>query len=215
MQFRLSILDLTAAIIVLVAILLPERSVTVSEAFAAGEDEERAIALYQARLALDPGDAEAAGMLSELLADVGQTDWAVQVAGESARHSETMSWRALLAVSAAHAERIEVHEAHRFAQAALEQCRKLGPELCPGHEEVRMAMYFGQLDAGVKSGIDPRHDPKGYQRAVLSRMRFVQVRGATPDTDDADEGGDTGETGGGKDHGEDTDSTDNGRHDDR
>lgn len=177
MRFRVSILDLTAAIIVFVVLILPQRSLTVSRAYAASDEATRDIALYQARLAADPGDVEAAETLAELLTEAKQTDWAVQVAGEAARHNEPMSWRALLAVSLAHADRIEVADAHRFAAQALEKCRQLGPATCPGDEEVRLSMYYFQLDAGVRSGIDPRHNPLGYQEAVFSSMRVVRVRG--------------------------------------
>jgi hypothetical protein len=189
MRFRVSILDLTAAIIVLVVIVLPERSFNISHAYAAKDGQLEEIALYQARLAADPGDAMAAEKLADLLIEVDQEDWAVQVAGEAAIHSDTAAWRALLAVSMAHASRFEVHDAHGFARRALEECRKVGLDRCPGHERVRMSVYFDQLDAGVSSGIDPRIDPNGYHRAVLSRMRMIRVRGATPDVPGDGQGG--------------------------
>ena len=181
MPFRVSILDLTAAIIVLVAIVLPERSSTVAVAFRATDEQQRAMALYQAQAAAAPDDAEAAARLSALLSDVGQTDWAIQVAGEAA--ARTSSWRALLAVSLAHAERVEVQLAYRYAEQALEQCHQSGPEICPGHQEVRLAMYHDQLEAGVKSGIDPRLDPTGYENEVLRNTRMIHFRGATPDVE--------------------------------
>src|SRR5690606_21565189 len=137
-------------------------------------------ALEQSRLALTPGDSEAADRLARLLTDVGQTDWAIQVAGSAAKHSERVSWRALLAVSTAHAERIEVGDAHRFAKLALDACLAAGPERCPVDERVRISLYFDQLDAGVQSGIDPRVDPASYQRAVLAAMLSVRYRGSTP-----------------------------------
>jgi hypothetical protein len=188
MRFRVSILDLTAAIMVLVVIVLPERSFNISHAYTAKDRQLEELALYQARLAADPGDAMAAEMLADLLIEVKQEDWAVQVAGEAATHSDTVAWRALLAVSMAHASRFEVHDAHGFASRALEECRKVGLDQCPGHERVRMSLYYDQLDAGVSSGIDPRIDPNGYQRAVLSRMRMIRVRGATPDVPEGDQG---------------------------
>ena len=117
MRFRVSILDLTAAIIVFVVIVLPDRSFSVSHAYTPepeGDQLER-IALYQARLAADPGDTVAAEKLAELLVEVDQEDWAVQVAGEASRHSEDSAWRALLAVSVAHINRFEVHQAYEYA----------------------------------------------------------------------------------------------------
>lgn len=180
MPFRVGILDLTAAIIVLVVIALPQRSPNVADAYDANDDKLRAIALYQARLAADRGDAEAADKLAKLLTETGQTDWAVQVASEAAKHTDDLSWRALLAVSSAHAERIEVIEAHRFAKLALEACIRAG-DACPSFQKTRMSVYYDQLDAGMKSGIDPRLNPAGYQRAVLGALRVIRFRGPTPD----------------------------------
>lgn len=180
MRFRVGILDLCAAIVVLAVILLPERSITVGHAYEPDPARVRDIALEQARLAVTPGDSEAADRLARLLTDVGQTDWAIQVAGSAAKHAGAVSWRALLAVSTAHAERIEVEGAHRFARLALEACLAAGPEQCPADERVRISLYFDQLDAGVKSGIDPRVDPASYQRAVLAAMRIVRYRGSVP-----------------------------------
>lgn len=180
MRFRVGILDLCLAIVVLAVILLPERSVTVGHAYEPEPGRLREIALEQARLAVTPGNSEAADRLARLLTDVGQTDWAIQVAGSAAKHSDQVSWRALMAVSTAHAERIEVVDAHRFARLALDACLAAGPERCPVDERVRISLYFDQLDAGVKSGIDPRIDPASYQRAVLAAMRIVRYRGSMP-----------------------------------
>lgn len=184
MRIRVGIFDLCAAIVVVAAILLPGRSVTVGHAYEPEPGRLRDIALEQARLAMMPGDSEAADRLARLLTEVGQTDWAVQVAGSAAKHSDRVSWRALLAVSAAHAERIEVADAHRYAKLALDACLAAGPEQCPADERVRLSLYFGQLDVGVRSGIDPRVDPDGYWKAVTESMRIVRYRGPTPrDTD--------------------------------
>lgn len=179
MRFRVGLLDLCATIVVLVVILLPERSMTVGHAYEPDPDRVRAIALEQARLAIEPGNDEAADRLAGLLTDVGQTDWAVQVASTAAKSGERVSWRALLAVSTAHAERIEVTEAHRFAMLALDACLASGPESCPADDRERLSLYFSQLDAGVKSGIDPRIDPVAFQRAVLAAMRIVRFRGSS------------------------------------
>lgn len=180
MRLRVGIIDLTAAVVVAVAVLIPERSLSVGYAYEPEPERMREIALAQARLAVQPGDSEAADRLAVLLIDAGQTDWAIQVAGAAAQHAGASSWRALLAVSSAHAERIEVQEAHRYAKLALEACLAAGSERCPAHERVRMSLYFDQLDAGVRSGIDPRVDPRGYQKAVLAAMRIIRFRGATP-----------------------------------
>lgn len=180
MRFHVGIIDITAAVVVLVAILLPERSSNVSYAYEPEPERIRNIALEQARLAAEPGNSEAADRLARLLIDVGQTDWAIQVAGDATKYADTISWRTLLAVSTGHAERIEVVDAHRYARLALDACLAAGPARCPAHERVRISLYFDQLDVGMKSGIDPRVDPRGYHQAVLAAMRIIRLRGAPP-----------------------------------
>lgn len=182
MPFRIGALDIAAAIVVFVVIVLPGRALQVNDAYSSDDDQLRAISLHQARLAADPGDAEAAAKLAESLTRAGQTDWAVQVAGEASRHSEMASWRAFLAISTAHAERIEVGPAYEFARKALEACAALGigPDGCPGPVHARLSVYTDQLQAGLASGIDPRLDPQGFQDAVLRAVIMVRVRGATP-----------------------------------
>ena len=183
MPFRVSILDLTAAIVVLVVIILPDRSLQVSAAYEADPDQLREIALYQARMAADARDTQAAAELSERLVDVKQTDWGVRVASESAAVNPDTAWLPLLAVSMAHAERVEVSDAHKFAERSITECRKAGELICPPHEEARISIYYGQLDAGLKSGIDPRQDPDGYSKAVAPMLRMINnFRGATPST---------------------------------
>ena len=185
-RFRIGVLDIAAAVVLLFVIVLPGRASQVEHAYEADDETLREIALYQARLAVSPGDAEAAAELAELLSASGQTDWAVQVAGEASKRSEDASWRALLAISTAHAERIEVRKAFRYAGLALEACGELGigPDRCPAPEHARMSLYFDQLEAGVRSGINPRVDPEGFQEALLRAIRMVRIRGATPPDDD-------------------------------
>ena len=81
------------------------------------------------------------------------------LASESAAVNPDTAWLPLLAVSMAHAERVEVRDAHKFAERSITECRKAGELICPPHEEARISIYYGQLDAGLKSGIDPRLDP--------------------------------------------------------
>ena len=182
MPFRIGILDIATAIVVIVVIVLPARALQVTDAYPGDDAALREIALHQARLAADPGDAEAAAKLAESLTKAGQTDWAVQVAGEASQHSDLASWRALLAISTAHAERIEVGPAYEFARKALDACAALGigPDGCPGPVHARLSVYTDQLQAGLESGIDPRIDPQGFQEAVLRAVIMVRVRGATP-----------------------------------
>lgn len=180
MPFRVSVLDITAAIVVLVVLALPDRSLQVMQAYETEEAQEREIALYQATLASDPQDTEAAADLAERLVAVKQSDWAIRVASEAAAKNPDRSWHSLLAVSMAHAERVEVADAHKFAERALVECRKSGSSICPPHQEARISVYFKQLQTGLDSGIDPRVDPNGYAKAVAPMLRMIKFRGATP-----------------------------------
>lgn len=180
MPFKVSVLDLTAAVVVLVAIFIPDRGLNVVPAYEAERDTHHEIALYQSILAAEPHDGQAAARLSQLFIDVKQSDWAIQVAASAVDDARNDAWRALLATSMAHAERVEVASAHEFAEKALTECRRSGRIHCPVHEEARLAVYFDQLEAGANSGIDPRVDPQGYEKAVFKRMRMINFRGATP-----------------------------------
>ena len=208
MPFRIGVLDIAAAIVLLVVLIIPGRASQIDRAYQAEGEQLREIALHQARLAADPGDAESAAKLAELLTATGQTDWAVQVAGEASQHSATSAWRALLAISTAHAERIEVLPAHEYARRALEACEALGigPDRCPAPEHARLSVYHDQLEAGVRSGINPRTDPQGFQEAILRAVIMVRVRGATPpEPDDNDKDDDKGQDDGGKNNGDTSD----------
>lgn len=178
MKLRISIVDLTVGIVVLVAIFLPARSMRANAAYAATPDQVRDLARHQARLAAAPSDGIAADDLAAVLLDLKQTDWAIRVAGQAATHRDSpTSWRALLAVSMAHADRVEVADAHAFAIEALKSCRA-AQTTCPSYEEVRLALYEKQLEAGISSGIDPRIDPDGFRRAAETALRTVRLRGA-------------------------------------
>jgi hypothetical protein len=182
-RFRIGILDITAALIVLVVMVLPARSVTVQPVY--GDDPElvREIELAQARLAVDADDGEAAYTLVRHLLEAGQTDWALRVAGNATRlDGQRGSWRALLAISAAHAHRVEIVDAARFARLALEACQATEHD-CPSYEEVRLHLYNQQLEAGVRAierGVDPRHQPAEFREALQAGLRAVRLEAAPP-----------------------------------
>lgn len=183
MPFRIGILDITVAAIVLVVILLPDRGMDVRAASKFKKDApEHAhdIGMHQARLIADPADGVAAQKLSELLMEAGQSDWALRVAGRAAGHTDSPTvWRSLLALSWAHAGRYEMRKAHRYALDALEACGKQ-PVTCPIHERVRLEMYESGLAAGIRSGIDPRTDPEGFRKASRTGTRFIRVKRGAP-----------------------------------
>jgi hypothetical protein len=182
-RFRIGILDITAALVVLVVMLLPARSVTVRPAYGDDAERVREIELAQARLAADPGDGEAAYALVKHLLESGHTDWALRVAGNaSGLDGGRGSWRALLAISAAHAQRIEIEDAARFAQRALEACQATEHD-CPSYEEVRLQLYKQQLEAGlgaIERGVDPRRQPAEFREALETGLRAVRIEAAPP-----------------------------------
>lgn len=191
MKLRVGPLDIAAVAVVLVVLFLPPRGLTVDSAYARVPDGERArvelgIAAAQARLLRDPADGAAAQDLAEILNDrsVGQPDQARRVAGEAASHvASPTRWRALLALSWAHAERLEIRLAKDVADQALAAC-EASPASCPTHERSRVEFYRDELAAGVDAiarGIDPRTDPAGFRRELLrahptSTFRPVRIQ---------------------------------------
>jgi hypothetical protein len=83
-------------------------------------------------------------------------------------------WRALLAASIAYVDRLDVTAALDYANRALVTCQAMQGG-CPSWEEVRMKLYHQHLDAGVKSGIDPRRDPKGFRAAGEGAVRTIRL----------------------------------------
>ena len=167
MRFRVGVLDVAAAAIVIIVIVLPPRTPKVTAADPElREATVQAIGEHQARLMIDGGDGAAAEDLAELLSQAGYSDWALRVAGEASRNTDApLLWRSLRAVSAAHADRIEIDKALAWGRQALGACRA-STAACPAHEEVRLALYVEQLEAGVRSGIDPQVDPQAFRDAI-------------------------------------------------
>jgi hypothetical protein len=179
--------DLAMAIVLLVALVLPPRPMYAKPA-APGSDADRfALALAEARTIADPDDGATAAELARRLGEAGFKDWAIQSAyagSERAKQSPTR-WRALIATSVAYVDRLDVVPALDFANRALAACeaaREAGHTTCPSWEEVRMQFYQKHLDAGVKSGIDPRVDPAGFRRAGEGALRPVRIKGGGPST---------------------------------
>ncbi len=175
--FRVSIVDVCVAAIVLVVVLLPERAPAVRAEYP-DKAPTAEIASYQARLAEDPGDCVAVQKLTEILVKLEQSDWALRVAGEGTRQEDSPTlWRCYLALSSVHADRFEIMEAHEQAAKAWEACDAPGAD-CPVHERVRLEMYLTELDAGVQAvhkGIDPRTDPRHFREEInhaYPRARF-------------------------------------------
>jgi len=68
-----------------------------------------------------------------------------------------------------------------YANRALSACGA-HPEACPSWERIRTELYQEQLDAGVKSGIDPRQGPEAaqaFRRAAEGALRQIHIGGGS------------------------------------
>jgi hypothetical protein len=175
---RIGIADITAAVVVAVVLFLPARSSDVVAAYP--DPASREIELAQAAVAADPADGAAVERLVDRLIVAGQLDWALRVAGAGARFETSPShWRALLAVSSVHAERIEIPDAYQWANKAVLACDADAADCAP-HERVRLEIYVKELAAGVdaiRSGIDPSADPFAFRKAIDTAYPRARLRG--------------------------------------
>jgi len=175
------LIDLAVATIVLVMIALPAREMYASAAQKGTEAEQFSLALAEARTMAHPDDGAAIDDLSRRLGAAGFKDWAIEAAmlgSERAKQSPTR-WRALLATSVAFVDRLDVVPALDYANRALSACEDQQVS-CPSWEQVRMKLYQQHLDAGVKSGIDPRRGPtaaKAFRHAGESALRQIHLGG--------------------------------------
>lgn len=176
-----SLVDLGILVVVAVAILLPARPMYADNAIKGDEAKQFAVALAEARTIAHPDDGFAIEQLAKLLGDAELKDWAIEASVEwSDRSKEAPTrWRALIAASIAYAGTLEVIPALDYANRALAACEssrdKGDAAACPSWEEVRMRLYQQHLDAGVKSGIDPKVDAKGFRRAGEAALRQIYI----------------------------------------
>jgi hypothetical protein len=181
------LVDLGIATVVAVAVFLPAREMYASSAFKGDDTKQFAIALAEARTMARPDDGRAVEDLARRVGEVGFKDWAVEAAvagSERAKRSPTR-WRALLAASVADVDRLDVRPALDYVNRAIAACevaqeQSTGPRdftaACPTFEAVRMSLYQQHLDAGVKSGIDPHHDPIGFRTAGDKGLRSIWLK---------------------------------------
>ena len=175
----LSLTDLVVLVVVGVVLFLPPREVIATPAVKMDADTRLALAFAEARARAHPDDGKAVADVARRLGEVGAYDWAVQAAVVGADHAQKSPtrWRALLAGSIAHADRLEVKEALELANNTLGECEEVGEVACPSYEEVRVEIYQRHLDAGVKSGIDPKKDPRGFREKGEAALRQVRAIG--------------------------------------
>ena len=173
---RVGLLDITAAGVTLVAVLLPPPMRTVTASPPVSDALRSDVAAAQADLVLSPRSGANARRLADRLIDAKQTDGAIRVAAAAAStEGITERWEPLLAVSEAHIERLEIKPALEWGQKALEACEAAGAA-CAVHERVRLETYTNALAAGVRSGIAPRIDPRGFDQAVKRSIPRIIVR---------------------------------------
>lgn len=183
-----SLIDFGVLAVVAVAIFLPAREMYAENAI---KGDEFRVALAEARTMASPGDGKAIEDFTRNLGEAGLKDWAIEASvrmSDRAKDSPTR-WRALIAASVAYIEKLEVVAALDYANRALAACEltreqeagrvakgeKIAVSACPSWEEIRMRLYQQHLDAGVKSGIDPKVDPAGFRRAGESALRHIRL----------------------------------------
>jgi hypothetical protein len=179
----LSILDIGVGAVVAVALFLPAREMYADNVIKGDEAKQFAVALAEARTMARPGDGLAVEDFARKLGEADLKDWAIEVAvkaSDRAKDSPTR-WRALIAASVAYVEKLEVIPALDYANRALAACEsareKGDAAACPSPEEVRMRLYQQHLDAGVKSGIDPKKNAKGFREAGQATLRQIYIGG--------------------------------------
>lgn len=176
MTFRVGLLDIGAAGVVLVALLLPAPAKRIGPLYVGREAGlGNQLALAQADLGSDPSD-EALKRVVDLLVEAGQSDWALRIAGATWSQAATCdrSWPALM-TSVVHLERLEIREAYEWAQKAQAACGEPGCSGCGTGWEERMAIFVIQLKAGIDSGIDPKVNPTRFREAVDRAVPMIRV----------------------------------------
>jgi hypothetical protein len=175
------LLDLAILTILLVMVVLPPREMFASAALKGDDHAQFAVALAEARTMAHANDGTYAADLARRLGDANQKDWAIEVSVAGAKQAKgtPSEWRALLAASIAYVDKLDVVAALDYANRALTTCQAQQGG-CPSWEEVRMKLYHQHLDAGVKSGIDPRRDPKGFRAAGEGAVRTIRLNTKSP-----------------------------------
>ncbi|HTE51488.1 MAG TPA: hypothetical protein VK698_11630 [Kofleriaceae bacterium] len=193
-RLRVGLFDIGAAVLVVIVLVMPGRALHVGSGYRYVEAAELPallddVARNQAALLAAPGDGAAAERLAQILASrpANQHDQAFRLAGQAAARADSPTrWRALLALSSAHADRIDIPEADRFAREAQAACDAAPPAACPEHEKVRLRLYGEELAAGMQAiarGIDPRVEPEQFRREMSQIHPTTTYRprsGATP-----------------------------------
>ena len=199
MKLRIGIYDVCAALVVLAVILVPGQSSTVQGAYEriSERDEDlgtaaqiREISELQSRLAVDPNDGAAADRLGRLLERLEQHDQSLRVGGDAAINPSPLQWRAYVAVSSAHAERLryvlrtgdgvleELELALSWANKAVDAC--VVSPTCSDSDRGWLGLYQRRLQRGVDAiskGLDPARNPEELQNVMNRSQPTATIRG--------------------------------------
>jgi hypothetical protein len=171
---RIGIFDLIAVVLVAIAVLMPAPGFIVEDGYAEARPSDlRIVAQAQARLAESPADGAEVGRLADTLVRLNQHQDALRQAGESFEAGG--GWRAAIAVSVVHADRVEVGPALDWANKALAACDG-DRSMCPEHDRVRISLYQSGMQAGLESGVDPRLQPEAFRKEVRKSLQPVRIR---------------------------------------
>jgi hypothetical protein len=174
-------LSVVVSLAIMVPICSSPRSMQATDAIKGNDEARFALAYAEAQVIANPASGTRAGELAERLGQADQRDWAVETAVRGAERAKDSPdrWRVLAAASVAYVDRIDVHPALNYIEMALSACES-HLDACPDWERIRMDLYRQNLDAGVKSGIDPRKDPVGFRKAGENGFRSVRLTPAHP-----------------------------------
>jgi hypothetical protein len=180
MRFRfVGLMDIGVLIVAVVAIAVPARPMYAADAHKGTPEARFALSLAEARSLAAPKDPLASAQLSHRLSDAGYKDWAVEeaVRGSARAEGQPARWRVLFAAAEAYVDQYDADKGVDYASRALRMCDIGSADACPDWERVRMDMYEAQLEAGVKSGIDPRKEPVRFRAAGERALRGARIRG--------------------------------------
>lgn len=176
MKRLFNFVDLGIVAVIVVLAVLPPREMYAAPAIKGDDASQFALAVAEARTIAHPDDGAALAALGHKLGEVKQIDWAVELTahGAAKMSGSPTAWKGQLAASLARVDRLDVKEGLDYANHALGICHDQ-PANCPTWEEIRLDLYQQHLDAGVKSGIDPKKDPMGFRKAGESALREIHL----------------------------------------
>jgi hypothetical protein len=172
---RVGLVDIAVVIVLLLAVVMPPREMVASAGIRGNVQQQFALGLAEAKTIAVPSDGAARAVLARALDEAHQNDWAIEEAARGATVATTATkWQPLLAESVGYVDRLDAKAAYANGKQALDAC---DASTCPGYERARMEIYLDHLNAGIRSGIDPRVDPAGFRAAGDRGIHEVRIHG--------------------------------------